>query len=552
VNKAPVYLGNDLSCVPELMLEAVPKKQLTTAQWQKRKGLTAAAALHLNDKEEDGFLKALLHRRSDLSGVPFVMGDACRTKRERAKVFKERVERVRGKCGYFGLLARAPKSEASKEKVREHWQVNTAVAAQILPGEYPAHQEEVIRALAKIPRPEATRELTRVAVFSPSQDIRAKAIAALSDRPRHDATDLLVGSLRYPWPAVAENAVRAIVQLKRKDLLPHLEAMLEEPDPRGPRVEVVGGRKEMVAHELVRINHHRNCLLCHAPAERDKLPKDVLVAEVPVPSKELPHGVYLSDSHLLVRIDVTYLRQDFSALQAVKEKSAWPEMQRFDFVVRKRLLTPAEAIDLRERLEKGEPRKLSPYQHAAAHAIESLQAGIATCAINSLLSPDTDPSTAGSTSSGVSHASISSRRAGGDTDRAGRQDRATRPQCRRRPRNQGCDPHSRNRPGSGSPDGEDHQQERAGENLRDQGGRRDRRESRFQEGIPGRVLLERLGRRPVGVQGREGQGRRRGGLHENARPDARPAATPQALRHSRQGHVQGRQVEASWRPGFSR
>jgi hypothetical protein len=126
---------------------------------------------------------------------------------------------------------------------------------------------------------------------------------------------------------------------------------------------------------MVRINHHRNCLLCHAPADREKLPKDALVAEVPIPSEELPdltRGYGKSESNLLVRIDVTYLRQDFSVMQEVNEKSAWPSQQRFDFVVRKRRLTAAEANDLRKRLEKREPGALSPYQRAAVQALREL------------------------------------------------------------------------------------------------------------------------------------------------------------------------------------
>src|SRR5438552_703658 len=49
-NKAPVYLGDDLSCVPELMLEATPKA--TTDEWKRRKAQTSAVALHLISLEE--------------------------------------------------------------------------------------------------------------------------------------------------------------------------------------------------------------------------------------------------------------------------------------------------------------------------------------------------------------------------------------------------------------------------------------------------------------------------------------------------------------------
>src|SRR5262249_52273119 len=196
-------------------------------------------------------------------------------------------------------------------------------------------------------------------------------------RREADYTAALVEGLRYPWPAAAANAAEAIVKLGRKDLAGHLVALLDEPDPRGPRAERVGGREVTVAPELVRGNHLRNCLLCHAPAEREKVPEGTLVAEVPVPSEKLPEpgeGYGNSPSNLLVRIDVTYLRQDFSALLAVNERSAWPAAQRFDFVVRKRVLTPAEAGELRARLERGGPGALSPYRRAAARALRGLAA----------------------------------------------------------------------------------------------------------------------------------------------------------------------------------
>jgi hypothetical protein len=127
-----------------------------------------------------------------------------------------------------------------------------------------------------------------------------------------------------------------------------------------------------VAPELVRVNHLHNCLLCHAPAERAGSPEETLLAEVPVPTMPLPdtsNGYGQSGSNLLVRIDVTYLRQDFSAMRTVRDWSAdaWPSRQRFDFFVRKRVLTLAEAAELRGRLTG-----VSPYQLAAARALRLL------------------------------------------------------------------------------------------------------------------------------------------------------------------------------------
>src|SRR5262249_20222565 len=50
---------------------------------------------HLNQKKVDGFLETLLSKRPDLNGLPFVMGDACRTKGEQSRQFGLAVALVR-------------------------------------------------------------------------------------------------------------------------------------------------------------------------------------------------------------------------------------------------------------------------------------------------------------------------------------------------------------------------------------------------------------------------------------------------------------------------
>lgn len=367
--REPIYLGDDLSLVPEVAFEATPVKMTkdspTTPQWVGRKARTAAAVLHLNAKEEDGFLKALLRSRPDLSGMPFIMGKDCRADEDRAMTLKETSQNMHRKqepSFYFSV---------------RYQKAHIAVMAQNLIGHDEGGRARVIRSLSSTRHAEATRQLAKAAVYSPDAALRAKALEALASRPKDEATEVLASGLRYPWPAAAQNAARAIVELNRKDMIPQLKAVLEEADPRGPRTAVIDGRKVTVAREVVRINHLRNCMLCHAPAEDGKTPEGTLVAELPLPSEPLPEsGNYFDDSrkgpsrlaNLLVRIDVTYLRQDFSAMQKVAENSRWPDVQRFDYVVRNRPLTPTEAGDLRKRLQ-GE----SPFHRAAAQAIRELQ-----------------------------------------------------------------------------------------------------------------------------------------------------------------------------------
>ncbi|HWG47630.1 MAG TPA: hypothetical protein VN688_33005, partial [Gemmataceae bacterium] len=179
----------------------------------------------------------------------------------------------------------------------------------------------------------------------------------------------------YPWPVVARRAAAAIAKLERSDLLPQLVDLLEAPDPRAPVMREVKEKRTPVVRELVRVNHHRNCLLCHAPGNTGKVSPETLSAAVPVPGEPLnpPSGGYNnSRPEILVRIDVTYLRQDFSALQPIADAAPWPEMQRFDFLVRERTLTDDEATAYREKLTPREPGEFSPYQRAALAALRDL------------------------------------------------------------------------------------------------------------------------------------------------------------------------------------
>jgi hypothetical protein len=98
-----------------------------------------------------------------------------------------------------------------------------------------------------------------------------------------------------------------------------------------------------VVSELVRVNHLRNCYLCHAPALSIK---DPVPGVVPSPGRELPPAYYGSSRGPFVRADVTYLRQDFSLMQRVEKPDRWPPWQRFDFLVRTRELSADEVAAL--------------------------------------------------------------------------------------------------------------------------------------------------------------------------------------------------------------
>jgi hypothetical protein len=233
----------------------------------------------------------------------------------------------------------------------------------------------LVRYLSTISHAEATRALARLAIFSSEDEVFQAAVRVLKVRRERDYTDILLQGLHYPWPAVARRAGDALVKLERTDLVRRLVDLLEEPDPRDPVVSEVNKKRVPVVRELVRINHHRNCLLCHAPAIKDGVPPEIVTAAVPLPPEPLPSsadGYTQSSPELLVRVDVTYLRQDFSVLLRVADAHPWPEMQRFDFLVRQRVLTEDEAAGYREKLAAEKSDRPSPYHRAVLVALREL------------------------------------------------------------------------------------------------------------------------------------------------------------------------------------
>ena len=85
-------LGNDLSRVPEVQFVAALGGD---GDAMRKIAHQIAKINHLNHKNADGFMEALRGERPDLSGLPFAMGDACRTKGERSKQFAAAVATVR-------------------------------------------------------------------------------------------------------------------------------------------------------------------------------------------------------------------------------------------------------------------------------------------------------------------------------------------------------------------------------------------------------------------------------------------------------------------------
>src|SRR5262249_17511624 len=155
---------------------------------------------------------------------------------------------------------------------------------------------------------------------------------------------------------------------------------LEMPDPRLPITNKIQDKESTTIREIVKINHHRNCVLCHSPGNTEITPEVALRAPVPLPTDPFPKpsegSPYQSSGppahDILVRIDTTDLRQDFSMMMPVADAHPWPDMQRFDFLVRTRELTPAEAQEYEALRPANEPGRLSEYHRAALYALREL------------------------------------------------------------------------------------------------------------------------------------------------------------------------------------
>jgi hypothetical protein len=368
----------DLSLVTEVSLEEALARNLSKAEAMSQIEFRFALVNTLNRKRTDGFLRELIARRPDLAGLPLRMGAECRMSEEQAEAFGTAVAEVRSERKAVHVASTAP---------------SVAAAMQIF-GPREEHHE-MVGPISRVSDAAATVALVRLVLFSPDAKARESATAALKVRREQDYTEPLVAGLRYPLPIVARRAAEAVVRLQRQDLLPKMIEVLESGDPRLPE-----GSK---ARELVRINHHRNCLLCHPPhetkmtirvadprsleriektlksADRMKRAESDQALHVPVPLPSVPfesgadrYGRSSDDEHIQIRADATYLRQDFSAMLPVEDAAPWPMSQRFDFVVRTWTVTEAEAKDLADKLRPHGEGEISPYHRAALFALREL------------------------------------------------------------------------------------------------------------------------------------------------------------------------------------
>jgi hypothetical protein len=315
--------------------------------WEESRKQVSQPKRTLGSKESRLFspLQSLLANRVDLHGLPIRFEADCQASKEVATNLSEYSRLLRTEMRR--LENRNPREPTSPYRQVEEIEYGfhrlhserpdgIATLLQVLQAEDEPLRMLMLRLLAGIPGPEATAALARRALFDLSAAMRETAVAMLKDRRPEDYQPVFLEGLRYPWAPVADHAAEALVALHDRRALPQLLEILARPDPAAPRRDKDG---QWIVPEIVRINYLRNCLLCHA-VSLDRA--DPVRGLVPTPGQPLPEVYYDSYEGDFVRADITYLRQDFSLKQLVKDAKPWPALQRFDYVVRQRPLTPAE------------------------------------------------------------------------------------------------------------------------------------------------------------------------------------------------------------------
>ena len=277
------------------------------------------------------------------------------------------------------------------------------------------HEDQSVRALlvellADIDGKAATIALAQRAVFDLSAEVRHQAVEALRRRPREDARLVFLDALRYPWSPPADHAAVALVVLDDRDSVPHLVSLLKEPTPLAPfRV----GKERWAMREVVALRHVHNCMTCHPPAftSNDPVPGVVPNVNITRVSQHVVRGrgsasapgtaggggggggyggggsgsssgggmsipgvgtiqTQVDTSPVLIRADITYLRQDFSvSLPILQPATLQLAPLRFDYLVRTRLLTTREVRELRKQTDDLETY---PQREAVLSALREL------------------------------------------------------------------------------------------------------------------------------------------------------------------------------------
>jgi HEAT repeat protein len=386
-------LRKQLAAVPEVGLGVTAPTVMAVYMDDFRAGPTD---LGLHRWREPSLLLAV---RPDVGRLPVRTGHDCRIEEREARTLDALSRKLRiylnaaappGPDGSRPTTLLEQTLRVEKRGKRPEWLRAEAIPTllQLLMHEDAPVRLMLVELLAEIPGRKATAALAQRAVFDLDAENRAAAVEALRGRSAMDYRPVLLKALRYPWAAAADHAAEALAALGDRDAVPTLVTLLKQPNPAGPRSPT-----SSAVREVVRANHLTNCLLCHPPSADGSEPvlgvDPVLTYPSPTPQVTAAVGRQGVGAHnygnrggssagtssvqipLLVRGDVTYLRQDFSVQQPVLEAAAGAAAPRlrFDYVVRTRQMSRAERARMKARAAD---RASYPQREAVLFALREL------------------------------------------------------------------------------------------------------------------------------------------------------------------------------------
>jgi hypothetical protein len=354
------------------------------------KDVTAKGHAHLSHRALVGLVKG----RADLSGLPLMAMEDCELSKDESRSLEivSSSTRRRGsgtsrepreRHGSTATLPSTPLDLLRRIKGDRRGMSVTHEELLASPDPVPHHVVRPLRQIYEV-QPEkgrvalaqliaksksgaTARALVQLAVFDLSQRVRDEAVKHLPTQSKELVRAELLAAFRHPWAPAAVHAAQAADRLGDKEMIPALQKLLDQPDPCEPFQE----KETWYVRELVRVNHLKNCLLCHPPADTKR---PTLSGPVPLRDREVPVVYYASRDKTIPLVDATtvYLRQDFSVLHEVKDAKPWPEVQRFDYLVRTR---PLRAEEIPKK--KGAKAIPSAFIYPQREVIQELVAALA-------------------------------------------------------------------------------------------------------------------------------------------------------------------------------
>ena len=360
-----------------LKLAVMSEEQMLRLLVEKSKeidiGKDALAALNKagTAKDKEGHAEAshraiseIVQKRTDLAGLPLVAMEDCVLSKEESKALAgvslmksrsrgdSRSSEARERHGSTATFRGEPTTflaSGDRDGRLAEYRGGSTPSFEEIPSEFVRPLRQVYevqpeksrvalaQVLAKSKSRLAAQALARLAVFDLSERVRDEAVQQLVGQDRATVRAELLAAFRHPWAPAAVHAAKAIDRLGDKGMIPALKKLLDQPDPCAPFQE----KDTWYVRELVRVNHLKNCLMCHPPADTKR---PTLSGPIPLRDRALPVAYYASRDKTSPLVDASTvdLRQDFSVLHELKDAKPWPEVQRFDYLVRTRPLRAEE------------------------------------------------------------------------------------------------------------------------------------------------------------------------------------------------------------------